>query len=424
MKQRSVLLVFLVVITLLACQATALLIPEDGLVAYYSFDDGTAIDNSGNGHGGQIHGAVAISGVSGDALFFDGANDYINVSDSPSFNPSAFTIGAWAKFTGYGNDYQHIISKHVNYYGIREGYCLQYMKISKNLNFFTGTGGSSYNHINSGIIEPGDWHYIVGTFDGTEKRLYVDGSLIGTSSTNVVHSPNDLIIGCGGQFGSQSPQFSDFFLGSIDEVIVYDRTLTVNEIATIYDLYTNSPPVNQPPSVADDVYTTNQDTILSVPSLGVLSNDVDPEGDSLTASCISSPINGDLLLNADGSFTYTPLPGWYGNITFTYKANDGIADSNDAQVWITVNKAPIPSQYVINATVIGDGSMSPSGDVIVTSGENQTFNLLNNKKYQLSSITIDDITIDLKNLVVTFNNVFSDHTISAEFTSPSNKPPK
>jgi len=120
----------------------------------------------------------------------------------------------------------------------------------------------------------------------------------------------------------------------------------------------------------------------------------------------------------------TPLPDWYGNVTFTYKANNGIADSNEAQVWITVNKAPMPLQYIINTTVIGSGSISPSGDTVVLSGEDQSFDLKFNKPYQLTVITIDDFTIDLKNLVVTFNNVFSDHTISAEFTSPSNKPPK
>lgn len=174
----------------------------------------------------------------------------------------------------------------------------------------------------------------------------------------------------------------------------------------------------------------NQDEILSVPSLGVLENDNDPEGDTLTASVVSDPINGDLSLNSDGSFTYTALPGWFGNVTFTYKANDGYADSNIPQVWITVSKMPSPSEYEINATVIGSGTIFPSGEVPVLLGDNQTFDIQASKNSWLTTLTIDNITIGggdvigIKSFIVTFNNVLSNHTINAEFTSPPNPPGK
>jgi len=187
--------------------------------------------------------------------------------------------------------------------------------------------------------------------------------------------------------------------------------------------------VNQPPVAENDFYAVIQDSVFFVPAPGVLANDTDPNGDSLSAACISPPINGYLSLNPDGSFTYTPLPEWYGNVTFTYKANDGVADSNVAQVWIVVN-APTPTEYVINATIVGDGNITPSGEVTVQSGYDQSFNVQTSpQKSWLTALTIDNTTIagdgilGAETLVVTFKNVLSNHTIYAEFISPP-EPPK
>src|SRR5205823_4843610 len=82
-------------------------------------------------------------------------------------------------------------------------------------------------------------------------------------------------------------------------------------------------PVNDTPVAANDSYTTYEDTPLTVTAPGVLTNDSDVDGDSLTAILVSSPSNGGLTLNADGSFTYTPNANFNGTDTFSYKANDG-----------------------------------------------------------------------------------------------------
>src|SRR4030095_689829 len=82
-------------------------------------------------------------------------------------------------------------------------------------------------------------------------------------------------------------------------------------------------PVNDPPgtsgaTVADDSYTTPEDTTLTVTAPGVLANDSDVYGDSLTAIQISGPAHGTLTLNSDGSFTYTPALNYNGPDSFTY----------------------------------------------------------------------------------------------------------
>ncbi len=100
---------------------------------------------------------------------------------------------------------------------------------------------------------------------------------------------------------------------------------------------TNIPPVNAVPVAVADSYSTNEDTALNVSASGVLTNDTDADSDPLTAIKVTDPANGSVVLNSDGSFTYTPNADFNGSDSFTYKANDGTADSNIATVTITVN---------------------------------------------------------------------------------------
>ena len=103
-------------------------------------------------------------------------------------------------------------------------------------------------------------------------------------------------------------------------------------------------PVNDAPVATNDAYTTNEDTTLIVAAPGVLGNDSDVDGDALTAVLETGPAHGTLVLNTDGSFTYTPNLNFNGADSFTYKANDGTLDSNVAKVNISVssvNDAPV-----------------------------------------------------------------------------------
>ena len=90
-------------------------------------------------------------------------------------------------------------------------------------------------------------------------------------------------------------------------------------------------PQNDEPVAENDGHTTTQDVSLGVSrDDGVLSNDGDVDGDPLVANLIADVANGTLVLNSDGSFTYTPDSGFSGTDSFTYQANDGTEDSNIA----------------------------------------------------------------------------------------------
>ena len=101
-------------------------------------------------------------------------------------------------------------------------------------------------------------------------------------------------------------------------------------------------PKAAPPVAADDAYSTTADTPLVVTGPGVLANDRDPAGGSLTADLVSGPAHGRLTLNPDGSFTYTSDPGFTGTDHFDYRADDGTGQSSPAQVRITVRAANRP----------------------------------------------------------------------------------
>ena len=103
----------------------------------------------------------------------------------------------------------------------------------------------------------------------------------------------------------------------------------------------NQGDVNTAPVAADDSYTTARGSFqLTVAAPGVLANDSDAGGHPLTAVEVSGVGHGVLALNANGSFTYTPTPGYAGPDSFTYKANDGELDSNVAMVHVEVRPRP------------------------------------------------------------------------------------
>src|SRR5690606_33886749 len=93
---------------------------------------------------------------------------------------------------------------------------------------------------------------------------------------------------------------------------------------------------NNAPIAENDSYVTQHDQTLNQVAPGVLANDSDPDMDLITAALVDGPAHGNLTLNPDGSFIYTPTPGFSGVDSFIYTANDGLVDSNLATVTITV----------------------------------------------------------------------------------------
>ncbi|HEY9089439.1 MAG TPA: Ig-like domain-containing protein [Anaerolineaceae bacterium] len=117
-----------------------------------------------------------------------------------------------------------------------------------------------------------------------------------------------------------------------------------------------------PPEANLDEYFMDEDGVLVVDAPGVLENDNEPDAEEMTAVQKSSPLNGELLFEADGSFTYTPDPDFYGNDSFTYAASDGDFESNIVTVTITINEVnDVPVAVEDEYTVNEDATLTVTG---------------------------------------------------------------
>jgi len=118
---------------------------------------------------------------------------------------------------------------------------------------------------------------------------------------------------------------------------------------------------NRAPAAFSDAYSTNEDTTLNVAASGVMANDTDLDCNSLTITLVSNVSHGTLVLNADGSFAYTPAANYNGSDSFTYKAYDGSLYSNTATVTIAVN-------------AVNDAPAAPTGGAAYSTDENAVLN--------------------------------------------------
>ena len=231
-----------------------------GLVGSWHFSEitGTAVaaDMSGNGNNGQLgttSGADAsdpawnASGRFGNALTFDGVDDYVAVANEASFDITAqVTVESWVKLsaTQTASTMWSIAAK--GYDGI-----FPYALIHTNN---TGIDGAKYGFAfggvtggiwklagstNSGSLAAvGQWYYVVGTYDGAKFNIYVDGAFV-ASSDNTTIALNNVPVSIGAFYENGPPKY--FFNGAIDEVRIYNRALSADEIAARYN--NNAPKV-------------------------------------------------------------------------------------------------------------------------------------------------------------------------------------
>ncbi|MDH5421536.1 MAG: DUF5011 domain-containing protein, partial [Acidimicrobiia bacterium] len=130
----------------------------------------------------------------------------------------------------------------------------------------------------------------------------------------------------------------------------------VNRMVEVVD--TPAPP-NSAPVARNDAYSLDEGATLRVSAPGLLSNDTDADGDPLTVAITTSPANGVLTLNADGSFTYTHTGADATDDRFTYAIDDSRGGRSTAQVTIDVVEVNLPPVAVQdNITVLEDNSIT------------------------------------------------------------------
>jgi VCBS repeat-containing protein len=224
---------------------------------------------------------------------------------------------------------------------------------------WTSWGGTAMAYVSLPSVGTG-WHTLKLVCNGSRIQVFYDGTQkIDVTDSNFDSRGPYLSGGIGVSMGT----FNGLYTMSADDVVVNAITAA-----------------NTPPLAVNDSYSTYTNTPLNLAAPGVLSNDTDAEGSTLTAQLVSGPSHGTLTLNANGSFTYTPAAGYAGSDIFTYMASDGTNTSNVATVTFTVSSTL--NSLVISPTSVTGGTSSqgtvtltspaPSGGVVVTLSDNSS----------------------------------------------------
>lgn len=204
-------------------------VAEDGLVAYWPFDEGTgkaAEDVTGNGHDGKFAGAPKwVDGKFGTALEFDGEEDHVVVLDDAAFAiEENITFMAWFS-PGDVLTSRRLMVKNNSIFVIFDFG-------NKDSIDFLVKPDNTFAESKTTDWKVGEWYHFAGTFDGKTMKVYVNGKLEGEVANNVPIAPSDLELWIGGDdFGRPT----DFFPGTIDEVRLYEKTLTEAEIQKVMD---------------------------------------------------------------------------------------------------------------------------------------------------------------------------------------------
>jgi len=175
--------------------------------------------------------------------------------------------------------------------------------------------------------------------------------------------------------------------------------------------------VNQAPTAVDDSYAVDQDGFLDVDGiieLSLLSNDSDPENDTLTVNTtpVTDVSDGTLVLANDGTFTYQPNVSFFGNDSFEYEINDGNGNTASAFVDITVNQVntlPIakPDYYFA----------LPNSTLNITANSFRPYPIANDSDPDLDSLTYNGTVYSTENGSFTdFSDSAFDYTANVDFT--------
>ena len=203
--------------------------PGAGLVLALGFNDPagatTVSDSSGNGHAGTIREAQFVPGRFGNALQFDGANDWVTVADAASLDlTSSFTLEAWVR-PGASGAWRTVVLKEGSGFSSYELYANN-PDVSAPSSFFTPVGAAARSVHGTSALPINAWTHLAATYDGTNMRLYVNGALVrSVARTGTIRTSGGAL-----RIGGNQTWGGEWFAGLIDEVRVYNRALSASEI--------------------------------------------------------------------------------------------------------------------------------------------------------------------------------------------------
>jgi hypothetical protein len=249
MCNRPILSVVLLTIALViagpaAAGAQTCVPPPAGLVGWWP-GNGNANDVVA-GNDGQLVGDVTFASATvAQGFTFDGFGDFVEIPDSTALRPPHMSVEAWVRFDSLDTPIvsqfgapglQYIVFKKNSRVFNFEAYALRKQRTDADRLAFSvadinGTGGTSVA-FSITSVEVGEFYHVVGTYDGTFVRLYVNGVLEGQAPVTVTvdYGSRPIFIGTSGE-----TVFDGKLDGIVDEPSIYNRALSSAEIAALYE---------------------------------------------------------------------------------------------------------------------------------------------------------------------------------------------
>ncbi|NUO09234.1 MAG: hypothetical protein HUU08_11230 [Candidatus Brocadia sp.] len=200
------------------------------LLTLYTLDEGTGMvanDSSGNGNNGMVNGATWTTGKSTGALSFNGISSHVSLSNSLS-SFSEFTASAWVKITDF------VAIRGIFTSGGKNGKGFRFRVNKDGSVWLLMAGGGKYDTLttSSRVIKSGAFYHIsVSGKSGQYMRIYVNGILIKEkTTTQTIDAPTTP-----GYIGTSWSTSSELMNGTIDDVRIYDRILSVQEVQGLYN---------------------------------------------------------------------------------------------------------------------------------------------------------------------------------------------
>jgi len=206
------------------------------LVGWWKLDEtsgDTAKDSAGNNDGRLVGDPQwqPSAGKVGGALELDGDGDYVEIPNESNFDiTTEITVSAWIKANQFDKEWQAIIAKGDSTWRIQRNQNKDSLEFAcSGLKIPSGSPyGSLYGEKS---VNDGQWHHIVGVYDGSKMYLYVDGTVDTSQPASGRINTNDEPV----YIGENSERTARFWEGLIDDVRIYNYALSEGEIKTIYN---------------------------------------------------------------------------------------------------------------------------------------------------------------------------------------------
>ena len=281
-------------------------VPKDGLVGFWPFN-GNANDESGNGNHGTVNGATLTAdrnGVENSAYSFDGVKNDIRVTSNKTLNLNFdCTFSAWIKLTEKNTGEKTIISKFRNY---DDAYAIRITNMNPGIQFADAPTKWTLNN-SSKSIDIDKWVNIIITKKYTDSliKIFIDGILTNQikNSQSIATSNADLMFG---NFDGNNWNSGIFFKGLMDDIAIYNRALSEQEIAKLYAGCTKETATSS--NFNTLMYTTNAPVNL-----------------------IASPTGGTFSGNGVTNNAFNPSKAKLGKnqVKYNFKNTTGCADSTN-----------------------------------------------------------------------------------------------